>query len=201
MMFKPERVSAHRVRRPGQAQPAWRAADSEPMSRWRAFVEVLDEILTNQAPADARPSGRVAGDRITGTPLYAFGAEFPANRFWTAAGAIGSGRLAETATSSLPPRSADRQHTRPDHGRSVPVPAAVRDLTPAEETALHTLIKLGARIDRHFTSRQLRSAFRTLAQRYHPDRHPHAGPAERMQLGAAFAELTQAYGVLHDAAH
>jgi hypothetical protein len=199
-MFKPERLSADRVRRPGQAQPAWRAADSQPRSRWRAFVEVLDEILTDQAPTDAHPSGRVATASIASRPLYAFGSEFPANRFWTA-GPTGASRLAESAASSSPPRSADRQHTRPDQGRSTPVPAAARDLTPAEETALHTLVKLGARIDRRFTSRQLRSAFRALAQRYHPDRHPHAGPAERMQLGAAFAELTQAYGVLHDAAH
>jgi hypothetical protein len=75
-----------------------------------------------------------------------------------------------------------------------------RQLKPVEESALQTLLRLGAALDGNFTARELRSTFRTLAQRYHPDRHPHVSDAERTRLGSTFAELTSAYGVLNDAA-
>jgi hypothetical protein len=169
------------------------------MSRWRAFVEVLDELLTDQAPADTLPAGRIGASLgLGGTPLYGFAPQPLANRFWADPATARSGRLADPGAPLSEPRANDRPHKRADDDRSSQVPTPVRDLTPSEDAALRTLVRLGAGLDRHFTSRQLRSTFRTLAQRYHPDRHPQATPAERTQLGAAFAELTQAYGLLHN---
>ena len=39
----------------------------------------------------------------------------------------------------------------------------------------------------------LRNAYRTLARRYHPDRHPGCSPADRARLARLFAEATDAY--------
>ncbi|MEP7310829.1 MAG: DnaJ domain-containing protein [Acidobacteriota bacterium] len=54
---------------------------------------------------------------------------------------------------------------------------------------MDSLVALGAHLDASFTARQLRSAFRTLARRYHPDRHPSTSDAERARLARVFAEL------------
>jgi hypothetical protein len=39
----------------------------------------------------------------------------------------------------------------------------------------------------------LRGAYRTLARRYHPDRHPGCSPTERARLARLFAEATDSY--------
>jgi len=185
------------------------------MSRWRAFVDVLDEILadpepitTAQQPAAARQSTRVAS-----TPLYAFTPHLTPNRFWTAPGPY---RPTTVAESAAPPRHVETPSSV-EHGfrqvmddttqettqtrRDDVETRAKRPLKPVEESALQTLVRLGAALDGSFTARELRSTFRALAQRYHPDRHPHVTDAERSRLGATFAELTSAYGVLTDATH
>lgn len=45
-------------------------------------------------------------------------------------------------------------------------------------------------------SSAVQQAFRRLARRLHPDRHPHADPSERAQLLSRFAELSAAYHAL-----
>jgi len=42
----------------------------------------------------------------------------------------------------------------------------------------------------------LRRAYRALAHRYHPDRHPASSPAERERLARLFAEATEHYRLL-----
>jgi hypothetical protein len=42
----------------------------------------------------------------------------------------------------------------------------------------------------------LRRAYRTLAQRYHPDRHPTSSLAERERVARLFAEATEHYRLL-----
>jgi len=42
----------------------------------------------------------------------------------------------------------------------------------------------------------LRRAYRKLAHRYHPDRHPASSPAERARLASLFAEATDHYRLL-----
>jgi len=51
-------------------------------------------------------------------------------------------------------------------------------------------------LDEARTPDDLRRAYRTLAHRYHPDRHPTSSPAERERLARLFAEATEHYRLL-----
>jgi hypothetical protein len=60
--------------------------------------------------------------------------------------------------------------------------------------ALDQLRRCGAiDLGEDFTTDELRRAYRVLAKRYHPDRHPGATELERARLAEAFAEVTSAY--------
>jgi hypothetical protein len=74
-----------------------------------------------------------------------------------------------------------------------PRPRPTRDLTPAQRDALAAMVRLGASLDSGFTAAELRSAFRTLARRYHPDRHPDAGPDEKTRWAREFSVLCENY--------
>jgi DnaJ-class molecular chaperone len=69
----------------------------------------------------------------------------------------------------------------------------VRPLTGRQQRALTQLNDLGARLRADFTVRELRSAFRELARRYHPDRHPGGSRVETARLARMFAEVTESY--------
>ena len=77
----------------------------------------------------------------------------------------------------------------PTVARRTAVPVAVEppplpvELTALERQALDDAASPGA----------LRRAYRTLARRYHPDRHPGRNIAERQQLARLFAEATDRY--------
>jgi len=71
--------------------------------------------------------------------------------------------------------------------------SAARELTGEQQRALAGLIALGARLDADFTPRELQSAFRSLARRYHPDRHPGSTDAERTTLSQQFAAVLDHY--------
>jgi DnaJ-class molecular chaperone len=73
-------------------------------------------------------------------------------------------------------------------------------LTPLQHRALAELIELGAALDDAFTAEELRTAFRHLARRLHPDRHPTASERETSRLAAAFARAKAAYDDLKRAA-
>jgi len=168
------------------------------MARWRTFVDVLDDILTDKresvAEVTARRSARNMRSTVT-APLYTFTPPPLPNRFWATPGPYQRARAASSQD-----LDGAVQDTRSESDDRLPAePRAARRLKPAEQSALQTLVKLGAALDVSFTARELRTAFRSLAQRYHPDRHPGANEAERTRLGQTFAELTSAYGVLTDA--
>jgi preprotein translocase subunit Sec63 len=76
----------------------------------------------------------------------------------------------------------------------------VRVLTPAEREARDALNALGARLGPDFSERDLRSAFRQLARRYHPDRHPGCSAGTASSLSRHFADLQAAYRLLARAA-
>lgn len=181
------------------------------MARWCTFVDVLDEFLVDRKESVQEVAARTATRRAwrgnNGTqPLYAFTSHFTRNRFWTHPGPYRP--PAATQTDGVETSSATREHVRDTGARSTRETTArhsrerrtPRRLEPAEQTALQTLVSLGAALDVSFTARELRTAFRALAQRYHPDRHPSANDAERTRLGATFAELTSVYGVLSNTA-
>ncbi len=174
------------------------------MARRPAFIDVLDDMLSERLSGATErsrtPARSVATAALGGYPPY-----LKPNRFWTSPGPYASTtarhteELLETPTPDVVVAAVpDAVETSPRAERlAEPIEhRAPRVLKPAEDTALNTLVRLGASLDRAFTARELRSAFRELAHRYHPDRHPHASDNERLRLGATFAELTSAYGVL-----
>jgi DnaJ-class molecular chaperone len=55
-------------------------------------------------------------------------------------------------------------------------------------------------LDETFAPASLKQAFRHLALRYHPDRHPGCTDRERRRLAAAFAGVHEAYRALLGAA-
>jgi DnaJ-class molecular chaperone len=61
---------------------------------------------------------------------------------------------------------------------------------------LAILEALGAVLPADFTSDELRAAFRSLARRYHPDRHPRCSEDERIRLGVLFGHAHDAYRTL-----
>ena len=78
-------------------------------------------------------------------------------------------------------------------------PAAVgpvRVLAPAERHAFDELVGLGARLREDFTPIELRSAFRTLARRYHPDRCPGRTPADQAHAARIFSFIVGHYRCL-----
>jgi hypothetical protein len=73
-------------------------------------------------------------------------------------------------------------------------PAAPRRvLSTAQEQALAAFNELGASLGSDFTATELRAAFRSLARRYHPDRHPGTNDTQRSHLATLFAQAHSAY--------
>ena len=158
----------------------------------RDFQAVLEGVLGGAAPASA-PFGRSC---IANTPdpglllsllrAVSTGLEARGSARWEATGLRGWYR------SPGPSRPAA---AAPVH---VPPP---RPLTPAQRVALDHLREAGAAsLDHSFTPDTLKQAFRQLALRYHPDRHPGCTDRERRRLAATFASVHDAYRTLLGAA-
>ena len=124
---------------------------------------------------------------------------------------VGSWKAEDAHPGSIPPR-----RTAPPHPflfvepqvqfRATPyaamagdrmAPAAVpprrrcRMLTAPEQRALDGLVRLGATLEPDFTAADLRTAFRTLARRYHPDSHPTSSTVELTRFARLFADVTE----------
>jgi hypothetical protein len=77
-----------------------------------------------------------------------------------------------------------------------------RRLSLGEHLALEALRTLGAdSLSPDFTDAELKSAFRRLARRFHPDRHPGSSDGERAQLARSFAAACDAYRTLTRTIH
>ena len=94
----------------------------------------------------------------------------------------------------------DRSLTAPLFAFDLPLTTARRAAVPAAPVAveppplpveLTALERQG--LDDAATVDALRRAYRTLARRYHPDRHPGRSIAEGQQLARLFAEATDRY--------
>jgi hypothetical protein len=79
-------------------------------------------------------------------------------------------------------------------------PSRSRRLTLRERQAIEAFASLGVSLPADFTVGQLRTAFRELARRYHPDRHAGSGDAEKAMLATLFGHAHDAYRVLARAA-
>jgi len=130
-----------------------------------AFDDVLHEKL-GRAPFDARTS--------EAEPLHATLRPAPPHPFLFCAADL---RFGAGAYGSMPPRR----------------PAPPRRLNARQQRALDRLVALGAELRADFSPHLLRSAFRSLARRYHPDRHPESDPAEKARLSGLFSELNDSY--------
>jgi hypothetical protein len=71
-----------------------------------------------------------------------------------------------------------------------------RLLTAAQKQAAGVLRGLGATLAADFTDAELKSVFRALARRFHPDRHPGSTEGERARLALSFATACDAYRTL-----
>lgn len=90
---------------------------------------------------------------------------------------------------------------RPMAGISPEPTRPTRRRSPAERAALECLRGFGAGLEEACSDEELRSAFRHLALRFHPDRHPEVADADREYLASAFGRITQAYRVLVPRTH
>jgi hypothetical protein len=146
------------------------------MSSAPSFAELLDAALAAQA--DVRMGPAEIRDTVT----------MPAPEPFPFFGCFRVPEPAAAAVSSAQPstRVAPHRWTAPPRVRT----HLSRQLTAEQQTALSALVGLGARLDERFTPRDLRSAFRSLALRYHPDRHPDSTPAELARLTALFATIS-----------
>ena len=104
---------------------------------------------------------------------------------------------ARVYATSAPAHTAPVGHAGPAQVRPFvrpsPPPRPRRVLTALERQALEQFVALGASLTAEFTDGELRSAFRTLARQYHPDRHPGCGPFEQLRLSHTFASVCEAY--------
>lgn len=174
-----------------------------------SFTELLDEKLRATAgPTNAAPP-------ITAGPMRAM----PPHPLLFAA-AYRSVKAAGLATygGSVPPihreefadvddrrlyADAGRERAPSDDDRQT-VPArrshttvgSPRHLTSGETHALTILNRLGARLDPDFTHRALRTAYRALARRLHPDHHAKTDPVERMRRSRLFVVATEHHRTL-----
>jgi hypothetical protein len=146
-----------------------------------AFADLLDERL-RALDGDRPTAAEAARERATRpspphpllfAPPYAFAGR---NRYV----------VGERETSSEPkPR-------RFCVAREADDPRRPRTLSAGQSMALARLNALGASLPPDFTDRELRSAFRRLARRFHPDRHPGDRPSQA-RLAQIFRECVEHY--------
>jgi hypothetical protein len=152
------------------------------MRRPIAFAEVLEEKLgggTSEPPTSPKPAfAHIPTVRVF---FFEFGA---------------TARPVHAARGTHPYRAGPEPATRVHCEPSV---RPRRSLTSREQAALDQLNALGASIGADFTVDGLRSAFRALAPRYHPDRHPGSSASEQARLSMQFVQLNDAYRELQSA--
>jgi len=148
-----------------------------------AFRRILDEKLADDGCRWTSQQASVASARNVRTAAesaFLFGG-VPGARAATFAAAFAyTGRSSGWPTPPAVPAAAR--------------PRPARQLTPAQQRALECLRSFGAgTLEAGSSEAEVKSAFRTLAHRYHPDCHPGADDRERTSLASDFGRIVQAY--------
>jgi hypothetical protein len=153
---------------------------------WRArFSTILEEKLTGVEPEPAVASTYTWRRPAVGPTVLYFDP-----RFYSTVDAPGT-PMGSVAGEPMPTAFV----------RPVPLPRPRRVLTANQRQAFEALVGHGATLTVDFTDAELRTAFRILALRYHPDRHPGSNAVELRRLSAIFSTLTDAYRALLGTAH
>lgn len=159
-----------------------------------SFEDVLDRTL--HGTEDDIP--RVRGAAPAVTAAAAFGFFLPVDRDRHDVVGPHAARLCRP----LPPDDGPRPYVAPTPSgggssrTTVERSRRLSRLTPEQHVALADLRALGGSLGFDFTRDELRSAFRALARRYHPDRHPDAVEATKAELSVLFRRLRSAYTIL-----
>lgn len=167
------------------------------MTKGEAFEDVLQQKLEERQPDNPEirtpPTHRPVPPLpfLVGPPRFHAGA----TPYRSTASPVRSGPQVWLPAQGSLEGGADTTQTRPpDIGTSQPSttgPARERrNLTMPQRQALEKFVWLGAGLGADFSASELRSAFRALALRYHPDRHPGISDAERARLARLFADLS-----------
>jgi hypothetical protein len=179
------------------------------MPRGVAFDDLLDEKLAAQ-PSDSRPAA-TSGPAGMATAYGFFFVDAPRTAVASSPGTRDHqvGRLGWTAAADA--TSVDRRFAGAVNADTVRVrvdstapptrtPAAPvrarRALSNREQRALTDLLALGATLSGDFSFDELRSVFRTLARRYHPDRHTGCNEQDKARLAGQFTRARDAYEIL-----
>ncbi|HEY3381741.1 MAG TPA: J domain-containing protein [Vicinamibacterales bacterium] len=148
------------------------------------FGRILDEKLNDDSFAWSSPrttNAPSASWRPSPQPVFLFG-DFL------------SGFTADAGRLSSQP---GRPTWFPAYEPPQPPRRPVRHLSATEQQALDCLRGMGAQsLHADFTDAEVKSAFRALARKFHPDRHPGSGDQERARLARAFASVCDAYRTL-----
>jgi hypothetical protein len=148
------------------------------MGRAQTFAEVLEHEMELGAYRPARRASAPSQTRPIAPHPFLFVEPrffFNATAYAALAGAPGAPWHAD---SSVP---------------ATQLPRPARPLAADQTRAFAELAGLGADLRPDFTAGELRSAFRALARRYHPDSHPGSSEVAKARLAGLFADLTKNY--------
>jgi hypothetical protein len=160
------------------------------------------EIFEAELNCTDVPHARGAWSRPLTAPLFVFERPHPAVR-------VASVGMRSSVPPLNPPLHDSVAHVHaqvPAHAQDRHAPPFTESpttrkiaLSPLERRALVALNDLGAGLGESPSPSTLRRAFKRLARRYHPDRHPGSSAAEQERLARVFVEATGHYRVLASA--